>query len=89
MSKVYPKDPDAVLDYKIDWSDWLQNDTISTSIWIVPDGITEDSSTNTSTVTTIWLSSGVSSVKYKIVNRITTAAGRTEDRTFYVKIGDR
>lgn len=86
MSKTYYKDPDAKLDYKIDWSDWLDGDTISTSTWIVPSGITEESSTNTNTTTTIWLSGGTHAVKYKVVNRITTAAGRIEDRSFHVKI---
>jgi len=89
MSKTYYKDPDAVLDYTIDWSPWLDGDTINTSIYIVANGIVEDSRSNTNTETTIWLSSGTSSVKYKITNRIVTAAGRTEDRTFYVKIKEK
>ena len=36
------KDPDAVLDYGFDWSAWLEaGDTIVTSEWIVPEGITK------------------------------------------------
>jgi len=41
------KDPDAVLDYGFDWSDWLADgETISTSTWTVETGITKDSDSN-------------------------------------------
>jgi hypothetical protein len=50
------KDPQAVLDYGFDWSKWLGTDTISTSTWTVPVGITKDSDTHDTTTTTIWLS---------------------------------
>lgn len=36
---IGPKDPDEVLDYGLDWTARLVGDTISTSQWIVPDGI--------------------------------------------------
>ena len=29
----FPKDPDAVLDYYLDWGPWLAGDTIVTSAW--------------------------------------------------------
>ena len=81
-----PKDPDAVKDYSIDWSAWLGSDTISTSEWTVPSGITKDSDSNTTTVTTIWLSGGTAGTDYELVNRIVTAAGRTEDKTVIVRV---
>lgn len=77
----FEKDPNAVLDYTFDWSAWLGDDTISTSTWIVPAGITKASSSNTATTTTIWLSGGRQTAKYLVTNRIVTANGRTEDRT--------
>lgn len=80
------KDPDAVLDYSIDWSDWLGSDTISTSTWEVDSGITEDSNSNTDTVTTIWLSGGTAGKKYELTNRITTTGGRTDDRTIIIVV---
>lgn len=82
---AFQKDPDAVLDYLVDWTKWLGTDSIDTSDWILPAGITEDSSTNTTTTATIWLSGGTPGVSYSIVNRITTAAGRTDDRTIVVE----
>ena len=41
---TFLKDPEAVLDYTVDWGIWLDTDTISTSNWTVPAGITKDSS---------------------------------------------
>lgn len=83
------KDPNAVLDYQIDWSKWLSDDTISTSTWIVPDGITKDSDLSTTTLATIWLSGGTAGEKYPVVNRIVTSDGRTEDRTIWIICIDR
>ena len=54
----FVKDPDEVLDYSIDWSTWLDSDTISSSSWTVESGITKDSDSNDTTSTTIWLSGG-------------------------------
>jgi len=91
---TFTKDPDAVLDYTRDWkatSDpWLADaETISTSTWVVPSGITEDSSTNDDTTTTIWLSGGTDGTDYEITNRITTSASRTDDRTFRIQVRER
>lgn len=85
-SATFVKDSNAVLDYQIDWSDWLGSDTISNSSWIVEDGITVSSSTNTTTTATIWLSSGSIGCNYNCINRIETAGGRTEDQTITIVI---
>ena len=88
---TFGKDPNAVLDYVIDWGDeWLEaGDEISTSTWTVPTGITKDSDTKTTTTTTIWLSGGTDGVSYDIVNRIVTTGGRTDDRTITIKVRER
>jgi len=89
---TFTKDPNAILDYTRDWSAWLTaagNDTIVTSTWIVPDGITKDSDTHNDTTATIWLSGGELGKRYNITNRITTAGGRTDDRTFTIDIHER
>jgi hypothetical protein len=78
------KDPDAVLDYTIDWGDWLGEDTLATSEWTVPDGITAGATSITGTTTTIWFSGGEVGETYTIHNRITTAGGRTNDQTFKI-----
>lgn len=85
----YTKDPAAVLDYGIDWSAWLDTDAISTSTWTVPSGITQDSSTSDTTTTTVWLSGGTVGQSYLVTNRITTTAGRTDERTIRIVVADR
>lgn len=84
MVQQFLKDPDAVLDYQIDWEDWLGEDTISDSEWTVPTGITNDGDTNTATTATIWLSGGTAGTRYKLINHITTVSGREEDRTITI-----
>lgn len=87
MALEWPsKDPDEVLDYQLDWSGRLGSDTIATSSWTVPAGITKNSDTNTATVTTIWLSSGTLNSSYELQNRVTTTGGRTMDQTVRIRI---
>jgi hypothetical protein len=84
------KDPDAVLDYSVDWSKWLAGDQIQNSGWSVSDAAieaTDDS--NTPTRTTVWLSGGVAGQAYTVTNRITTSGGRTDDRSFVIQVQDR
>lgn len=89
MATSYVKDPDAVLDYVIDWSDWLDSDTISTSDWTVETGITEDSDSNTTTTATIWLSGGTVNDRYIVTNRIVTVGGRTDDRSISIYVREK
>ena len=78
------KDPDAVLDYEIDWSTWLGTDTINNSSWTTGTGITIDSDTNTTTAAKVWLSGGTAGIRYTLTNSIVTAAGREEDRSIEI-----
>ena len=87
--KLFKKDPSAILDYSIDWSLWLDGDTISTSSWTVPQGLTKASETNNSTTATVWLSGGTVDQTYTVTNRITTANGRTDERSILIKVVDR
>jgi len=87
--RIFSQDPNATLDYIVDWSSWLETgDTISTSIWTADIGITTTSPTSTSDTATIWLSGGTVDTLYKITNRITTVGGRTSERSFKVLITD-
>jgi hypothetical protein len=81
------KDPNADLDYTVDWSVWLPaGDTISVSAWTVPGGLTSDQASNTTTTAKIWLQSGTVGTAYTVSNRITTTAGRVNDQSFIVVI---
>lgn len=83
------KDVNAVLDYTFDWGRWLGTDTISTSTWTVASGLTQATSSNTTTTSTVWLSGGTTDTDYTVANRIVTAAGRTEDRTMTISVRSR
>lgn len=88
------EDPDAYLDYGMDWTNWLDGDTIVTSTWIVPSnsGLTQsNSSVNVAaTVTAVWLAGGtIAAAPWMVTNRITTAGGRTEDRSFLIAVRER
>jgi hypothetical protein len=84
------KDPDEVLDYEIDWTAKLTGgDTITSSSWTVPAGITKDSSTFTTSTATIWLSDGTIGETYLLTNEVTTAAGRTMDQSAKLKIKEK
>lgn len=89
MGDSFLKDPDAVLDYQINWSTWLDDDTISSSSWVIPSGITKDSDTNTTTTATAWLSGGTAGARYTVTNRIVTAGGRTDDRSLHITVIER
>lgn len=87
---TFTKDPDATLDYKVDWSSWLGvGETISTSSFTVPAGLTKDSESNDDTSATVWLSGGVAGERYRVTNTITTSDARTDDRSFTVMVKER
>ncbi len=86
---AHKKDPAAKLDYSIDWSRWLDGDTIAISTWTVPDGISETEATHTASIATIWLSGGIAGSEYLITNRIATASGREDERTLRIVVEDR
>ena len=88
------KDPNAVLDYTLDWTDWLEplSDTIA-SVSVAVSGVTLDHTTNNSTSVTIWISGGTvgtpGSARVRITTVGTGARPRTDDRTVYFKIKER
>lgn len=85
---AFTKDPNAVLDYTLDWSDWLETDTIAASTWVVDAGLTKASDSFTPTSTTVWLSGGTAGRVYEALNRIVTAGGRTADRVLIIRVLD-
>jgi hypothetical protein len=89
--KGFVKDPDAILDYGFDWGLWLGIDTIDTSTWIVesPLTIVPASESFDDDTTLVYLSGGDVGSNYELTNRITTANGRTDDRTVQIKVRSR
>jgi len=85
------KDPAATLDYQRDWGPWLAtvDDSIDTSTWTVPTGITKTDESNTTTTATVWLSGGTAGQSYSVTNRIVTAGGRTDERSIQIDVRER
>lgn len=84
------KDPSAVLDYVFDWTEWLATgETIADHTITADTGITVDSSTELDGKVTVWLSGGTAGQNYKVACKITTSAGRTDERTIWIKVTDR
>ena len=85
---VKTKDPNEVLDYLFRWTKELEriDDTISSFEIIAETGITIDSSSNTDTEVTVWISGGTIAERYLVTCRIVTAGGRTYDKSFYLHI---
>ena len=84
------KDPSAVLDYVFDWTGWLATgETIANYTITADTGITDDSSTEDAGKVTVWLSGGTAGINYKVACLITTSAGRTDERTIWIKVVDR
>ena len=86
MAQVFRKDPDAMEDFTLFWSPQLEGQTIASSVWIVPAGITEGANTKDATSTTIRLSGGTEASDYVLTNRITTPAGRSYDETVTIRV---
>lgn len=88
--QTFTKDPNAVLDYKFDWSDWLAtSETISSYVVTVESGLTKDSDSESSGMITIWLSGGTAYTAYTVACKITTNMSRTEERTILISCMDR
>lgn len=85
---TYKKGDQETLDFGIDWSDVMTDEgvTISSSTWVVPTGITEESNSYSTTGTTIVLSGGTAGTAYKLTNVITTSGIPIMERTFYVLV---
>lgn len=86
---IWPsKDPDEVLDYQVDWSARLGGDTIATSVFTLEQaaGLAIDSQSNAAKTATVWLSGGTNGVTGWLLNRITTAGGRTFDEVIQLAI---
>lgn len=92
------KDPDATLDYPFDFTDWLTDigDTISAALVIPVAGILLDTvghGPNGYSVSGMkviaWLKGGTIDETYQVTCRVTTAAGRIDDRSIFVNIKDR
>lgn len=80
------KTPAGVLNYGRDYTKWLKGDTIQSSTWAAPVGLTQVSMTNDTTSTAIVVSGGALHNSYRMVNTITMASGNIEAFSYDLKI---
>lgn len=80
------KTPGENLPYGFDWTDWLAGDTIASSSWSIPAGLTVGVASYTTVATAQKLSGGTVGVMYDCVNTITTATGNIGERTLQIQM---
>ncbi len=89
----YDKDPEAELDYGFKWGEfWLAStETIISSTWDVPAGLTEVSNGIVvgGKTTFVWVSGGTLKKTYTLTNTIQTSEGRKDSRSLFITITDR
>jgi len=79
------KDPSSTIDYGVYWGDWLAaDDSITASEWIIEGGLVSVSESNSETNTSVMTTGGISGVQSTATNRITTSAGRIEERSMLI-----
>jgi len=90
------KSPTDVLDYSVDWTDWLPaGNTVSTSTFTVStisgdtSPLTIDSQSNSGTKSTVFLSGGSDDSVYTVTCTITTTNTLTVARQFRILVEPR
>lgn len=84
-----PIDPEAHKDFTLDWSRWLGDDRIVLSVWIVEEGLIASAPAASDTTATVWLTPNETSGVFRVRNRITTAEGRIDVRSFRLVIQEK
>jgi hypothetical protein len=85
------KDPNADLDYTIDFTAWLPSgDTIASVIWTKTGGLVLGTpQMNPLGPVTTRVSGGNAGEKCSLSAKVTTVQGRVDERTVYLKIRER
>ena len=90
------KDPYAVLDYSLDWENWMPTGEVIQTISVTAQTIsgdaaplTIDSSTNTDYIVTATVSGGTAGNIYNVEYRIVTDNSKQDSRNFRIKVVER
>lgn len=88
------KDPDAVLDYTVDWQDALTDgETITESSWTVApqeaDGLSIDATGGVDARRWANLRAGLPGHVYRLTNHVKTTLDRADERSFTIRIIER
>ncbi len=94
-------DPQEILDYTFDWSNFLDgegspSDAISSSTWAIspmeagsPSEPVLASESNTATTATVYVSNCAAAGVYQLTNAVVTAQGRTAERSITLRCEQR
>lgn len=87
---TFTQQPADILDYDIDYTDWLGTDTLASHTVTADTGITIDTPASSiwgsSLKVKVWVSGGTTATTYKITVTVVTAGGRTKQDEFRVKV---
>ena len=105
MSYKWPdKDPDETIDYSVDWSRFIPDDTLSAASWVIKDsdgtkelvsnaevvdGLQFVQSTISGKVATARFALGTNNKQYKVTCQITTGDGLVFERSIFLKIKEK
>ena len=89
MASSYIKDPGDILDYYVNWQAQLGGDTLSTSTWTGPAGVTLSNPGIVGDVTRIWVAGGTAGALVTLTNHVTTVGGRAAEETLWLVIRDK
>lgn len=90
------KDPYAVLDYSLDWTNWMPTGETIDTVTVTAETITGDSAplaidttTNTDYVVTAFISGGTVGNIYNVEYKIVTDNSKRDSRNFRIKVIER
>lgn len=105
MSYKWPdKDRDEIVDYSIDWSRFLGDDTLSSARWFIEgrsgakdlvedstvvDGLQFVTGTISGQVSTARFSLGTNNVRYTVYCQITTGNGLRYERSVFLRVKEK
>jgi hypothetical protein len=88
---LFTKQPADVLDYDLDFSDWLTGTDVLTGVVATasgPEDLQIQSASIVGQTAKIWISGGISGSTYKVTATISTSEGRVKQLEFKIRVRD-
>ncbi|MDX8383395.1 MAG: hypothetical protein R8M45_04890 [Ghiorsea sp.] len=83
---AYNKSPSSTVDFTFDWTSWLAGDTLLSVTTTCTTGITINSTSNDTSIVTVWVSGGTQGTAEELCCEITTNAGRVEKKAMIISV---
>lgn len=72
----YTKTPDEEIDIQFAWATRLNGESITSDSFELPDGLTNQLESGSSTLRTIRITGGIDDTTYRVIGKVVTSAGR-------------